>query len=218
MQEGLPVLYSFVRCPYAIRARLALAHIKQAYIHREVDLKNKPNHMISLSPKATVPVLYWEDGRVIDESVDIVIWALTNHLPDGWLENSMVDADAEIQNLLQDLSKDFVPALMRIKYPERYADANRMQQEKDLINYLQKMDKKLKHEYSLGIKPSYADILIAPMIRQLRSAEKEWFEINASQRVGSWLAHWVDSESFKAIMEKRPPWQSGDESVIVSYP
>ena len=80
------------------------------------------------------------------------------------------------------------------------------------------MDKKLKHEYSLGIKPSYADILIAPMIRQLRSAEKEWFEINASQRVGSWLAHWVDSESLKAIMEKRPPWQNGDESVIVSYP
>ena len=218
MQDDLPTLYSFVRCPYAIRARLALAYIKQAYIHREVDLKNKPNHLISLSPKATVPVLYWEDGRVIDESVDIVIWALTNHLPDGWLENEVVDADVDIQNLLQDLSKDFIPALIRIKYPERYVDANRMQQEKDLVDYLQKIDKKLKHEYSLGEKPSYADILIAPIVRQIRSAEKDWFEANAPQAVSSWLAHWVDSDSFKAIMEKRPPWQNGDESMMVKYP
>ena len=216
MSVDLPRLYSFVRCPYAIRARLALTYCGLTYIHREVDLKDKPHHMISLSPKATVPVLFWNDGRVFDESIDIVRWATANHLPAGWRENQKVDEDTEIQELLEKLASDFIPQLNRIKYPERFEDSDRRQQEIFLKKYLQHLGKKMRSNHHIADKPSYADILLVPLVRQLRGAETDWFMHNAPENIQAWLQSWVEVANFTHIMQKYSIWQPGEESVIVS--
>ena len=123
MKHNMPTLYSFVRCPYAMRARLALAFCGIDYVHREVDLKDKPKHMLSISPKGTVPILFWEDGRVLEESVDIVQWATSFYKPDNWADNMSVQEEGPLMDVFATLGTHFIPHVTRVKYPDRFPDA-----------------------------------------------------------------------------------------------
>ena len=131
----LPVLYTFRRCPYAIRARLALGFSCHSYEHREIELKNKPAAMLYISPKGTVPVLLLPDGKVIDESYDIVLWALQRNYPINWLK--MTAAAKNITSYyMQEFNSDFIFNLNRYKYPDRYENVDMQQHKVKILQFI----------------------------------------------------------------------------------
>lgn len=194
-----PVLYSFRRCPYAMRARLALAVSGVRYELREVKLSDKPAAMLALSPKATVPVLHLPDGRVIDESLDIIRWALAAHDPEAWLSR---DDPA----LIAANDGGFKHDLDRYKYPERHgsdADAHRER----ALTFLAVLERRLAVERHLcGAQRGLADAAILPFVRQFAGVDPAWFAHRPLAGVQTWLAGHLASDLFAAIMTLRPRW------------
>ena len=197
-----PILYSFRRCPYAIRARLALLFCDIKYDTIEVDLKNKPEAMLLLSPKGTVPVLQLQDGTVLDESYDIVQWALANNYPDKFL--LMTDEIKFIAELIYTkLNKEFIFHLNRFKYPDRYADVDNELHTNEIISFLNILNLELQqHDFLCGSAPSYIDILVFPFIRQLRIADADILTKNANHGLLAWFSWWSDSMFFQEVIKK----------------
>ena len=163
-----PVLYSFRRCPYAMRARLALAVSGTRGELREVRLSAKPQAMLAASPKGTVPVLVLPGGTVLDESLDIMRWALTNRDPEGWLARD--DAGLIAMN-----DGPFKHDLDRYKYPERYGVDAGAHREGGLA-FLREIDRRLAHTAQLcGAARGLTDAAIMPFVRQFAAVDREWF-------------------------------------------
>ncbi len=187
------ILYSFRRCPYAMRARMALRYSGVPVQIREVSLKAKPADMLAASPKGTVPVLVLED-RVIDESLDIMRWALACNDPDGWLA-----ADGEA--LIAHNDGSFKQALNRYKYADRYPDQPMAYYREQGCEFLQVLEARLQASHWLcGERLGLADIAIAPFIRQFRGVDLEWFGQAPYPRVREWVEAIIESNLFKAIM------------------
>ncbi|WP_239019670.1 glutathione S-transferase [Sphingomonas suaedae] len=196
-----PILYSFRRCPYAIRARLALAVSGTAVEHREVRLRDKPAEMLAASPKGTVPVLVLPDGRVIDESIDIMRWALARSDPEGWLAGD----DAE---LIAANDGPFKAHLDRYKYPERFA-ADEVDHRAAGLAMLQGLEKLLgERAYLGGERFGLTDAAILPFVRQFAAVDREWFAAQDVARVQGWLAAFVGSGLFDGVMVVREVWRS----------
>ena len=182
-----------------MRARLALQASGVAYEHREVVLKNKPPHMLSLSPKGTVPVLVLPGGKVIDQSIEIMYWALHENDVDGWLS-----ADAsQTRQLIDENDGSFKQALDKYKYairfPEQSAQVYRTQSEA----FLSKLERKLEGtSFLVADTLSLADIAIFPFIRQFAAVDATWFESADYLKLKTWLKHLVESELFQSVMEK----------------
>lgn len=194
-----PILYSFRRCPYAIRARLALAVSGIAVEHREVKLRDKPAEMLAASPKGTVPVLVLSDGAVIDESIDIMRWALARNDPEGWLAGD----DAE---LIAANDGAFKHHLDRYKYPERFA-ADDVDHRAAGLAMLEGLDARLgEHAYLSGDRFGLADGAILPFVRQFAAVDRDWFAAQAIPRVRAWLAAFVGSALFVGVMQVREVW------------
>jgi len=208
-----PVLYSFRRCPYAIRARLALQVAGQTVELREVILKNKPTELLQASAKATVPVLVLNDGRVIDESRDIMLWALSQNDPQDWLaqKNGLYD---EASSLIDQNDFDFKPNLDAYKYADRYpesADYYRQQGE----CFLRLLEHRLaQHAYLMGDQISLADMAIFPFIRQFAHVDIHWFNHSPYTKLQQWLSDFLTAQCFADVMNKYPAWQLGDAAVI----
>lgn len=196
---GAPILYSFRRCPYAMRARMALLVSGVAYVHREVLLRDKPAAMLAASPKGTVPVLVLADGTVIDESIDIMHWALAQHDPDDWL--SRVDAE-----LIAEFDGAFKHHLDRYKYAGRYG-ADPLAHRAAGLAFLAELDGRLaKLDYLGGAKPGFDDIALFPFVRQFAGVDAAWFATSASGRVRKWLTILVASELYERAMIRVQPW------------
>lgn len=204
----LPVLYSFRRCPYAMRARLALHASGVVHAHREVVLKNKPAHMLALSPKGTVPVLWLpQEARVLDESLDIMRWALQQHDPMSWwpaTDAALADAMA----LIAHNDGPFKQQLDRYKYPNR-SGLSSGQADRDLAAvWLRRLDERLRAQaFVSGGHWGLVDAAIAPFVRQYAHTDPGWFAAQAWPALASWLARFEASEMFAAIMHKHAPWQ-----------
>jgi len=200
-----PILYSFRRCPYAMRARLALAYTGIKVEIREVELKNKPQALRDISPKATVPVLHLPDGKVIDESLDIMHWALAQHDPAQWL------ADAQTaKTLITWNDGDFKFQLDRYKYADRHPQhpAEHYRQQGEL--FLAELESRLQIKpWLLGDHCTLADAAIFPFIRQFAAVDGQWFAAAEYPAVQQWLQNWVDSALFTAVMDKYPIWVEG---------
>ena len=195
----LPLLYSFRRCPYAIRARLAIAISGVDVEIREVDLKAKPAEMLALSPKGTVPVLVLPDGRVIDESLDIMLSALRQGDPLGMLEGYSDDAKA----LIQRNDVEFKSALDRYKYPERYPEFSVLHYRAQGENFLSELDRRLdKNRYLFGDRANIADIALLPFIRQFAQVDRAWLDESRYSNLRSWLDEWIASDVFDSVMRK----------------
>ena len=193
----LPILYSYRRCPYAMRARMALKLARIEVEIREVSLRDKPTHLLQVSPKATVPVLILQDGTVMDESLDIMYWALKTHAP-----GANIHADASALILENDTS--FKQALDAYKYPERYPNRTQIQHRADGEIFLQKLENLLvQNTYLLQATPSLVDIAIFPFIRQFAAVDTGWFEASPYPKLHAWLNGWIESELFKSVMQKR---------------
>jgi glutathione S-transferase len=208
---SLPVLYSFRRCPYAIRARLALRYTGITVALREVVLKDKPIELIACSPKATVPVLVLDEGRehqeVIDESLDIMLWALAQHDPDGWLDIDTVQAG----QLIDANDAQFKPWLDRYKYPDRYTELQPGEPRKHCEVFLTVLEGQLQtHEYLYGDRVSLVDMAIYSFVRQFAFVDMHWFSNSQYTELNRWLQAFLDTPLFNSVMYKYPQWQTGD--------
>ena len=210
---ALPVLYSFRRCPYAMRARLALAISGEPHEHREVVLKNKPAAMLAASPKGTVPVLVLPDGEVLDESLDIMRWALARNDPAQWLSPPEVAAH-ETEALIAGNDGDFKRHLHRYKYPYRYPDESggdaagfALQHRSAANGWLAQLDTQLHKGWLMGDRASLADMAILPFIRQFAHTDAEWFAAQPWPRLQGWLAAFEASALYQSVMGKHAAWQ-----------
>ncbi|MBI6950147.1 glutathione S-transferase [Pseudomonas koreensis] len=191
-------LYSFRRCPYAMRARMALRYSGVAVEIVEVSLKAKPAAMLAISPKGTVPVLE-ADGRVIDESLEIMRWALAQHDPDDWL----LDGDSRIAGLIEANDQGFKVHLNRYKYAERYPEQPMEVYRAEGAVFLQRLDGLLEgRDYLLSDHLSLADVALLPFVRQFAHVDREWFAQTPYVRLQAWLQRFLESNLFTSIMKK----------------
>jgi glutathione S-transferase len=197
------VLYSFRRCPYAMRSRLALAVSGVSCELREVKLSAKPAEMLAASPKGTVPVLVLADGTVIDESLDVIRWALAGRDPEDWQAR---DDPA----LIARNDGPFKHDLDRFKYPGRYGTDPLVHRRSGLA-FLQELEGRLSgSSYLCGPARGIADAAIVPFVRQFAATDRVWFDRQPLPRLKEWLASAMESDLFKAIMIRVPPWSAGD--------
>ena len=207
-----PILYSFRRCPYAMRARMALLTSNITCELREVKLSNKPSEMLSLSPKGTVPVLLLEDGSVIDESLDIMFWALEKNDTNSLFRDYMIN-EAENKKFLNMIDIDFKYALDRYKYPNRYDNVDPIMYREICHNILIGINDKInENNYIYGKYLSFIDIATLPFIRQFRIADPSWFDNEMPQtKIKNWLTNFLNLPIFRQIMTKYPEWVNEKE-------
>lgn len=195
----IPILYSFRRCPYAMRARMALLTSGTAYEHREVLLRDKPAAMLAASPKGTVPVLVLVDGTVIDESIDIMRWALAQDDPEQWLRH--VDA-----GLIEIFDIRFKHHLDRYKYAKRY-DVDPLAHRAAGFAMLAELDERLSGQnYLGGATRGFSDIALFPFVRQFAAVDADWLATRAPVAVRNWLASLTASDLFQLAMVPIAPW------------
>lgn len=207
--SSLPILWSFRRCPFAMRARLALASASQQVALREVVLRDKPQAFLDTSPSATVPCLdtgaKTGDG-VIDESRDIMIWALEQNDPEG-----LTDMPEEGHALIEACDGPFKTALDRYKYPTRYEGAQPAPSRGEAMHFVERLEAQLGGAgWLFGDHPRLADLAILPFIRQFAHVELAWWDARPMSGVQRWLARFKASERFASIMRKYPQWQPGE--------
>jgi glutathione S-transferase len=208
------ILYSFRRCPYAMRARLALMVSGQKWELREVVLRDKPQALLDASAKATVPLLIAPDGRVLDESLDIMVWVLQQHDPEHWLTPQSGSLGAML-SLIAQCDGEFKFHLDRYKYPERYDNADAQAHRAAGAGFLQMLDGQLcEAPYLFGKHATLADMAIAPFVRQFAHANQDWFYAQTFPSLQAWLLAIVDSEMFSRMMQKYPQWIPGTAGVI----
>ncbi len=212
--SSLPILYSFRRCPYAMRARLALAASGTTCILREVVLAQKPPALLEASPKGTVPVVVLPNGDVLEQSLDIMLWALRRNDPQQWLPANDGDMAATLQWIAQ-CDGDFKAALDRYKYPNRFALADGLAQRALGAQYLQALNTHLATQtYLAGQHLGLADAAIAPFVRQFAHTDPAWFASQPWPHLQRWLTAFESSDRYLQVMNKFPQWQEGQAAVL----
>lgn len=219
-----PILYSFRRCPFAMRARLALWQSGIGFQLREILLKDKPKPMLDASPKGTVPVLivnteskFGSDHpcMVVDESLDIMLWALTQQDPNGWLPRPAALKDA--LKLIERMDTEFKPWLDRYKYFERHPERSQSAYRQEFEVFLSELEKRLtQSSYLSGTNFGFLDAAVAPFIRQFAHVDLEWFEQSPYPNLIQWLNEFKSSELFQCIMKKFPVWQPEDQALLIN--
>ena len=197
LPEKLPILYSFRRCPYAIRARMAIVRTEHKCEHREVILRDRPGHMMEISPKGTVPVMLLPNGEVIEESLEIMQYVLNWELNDD--ETYWIDRN----------DNEFKYHLDRYKYPNRFENVDFIQQRDLAKRYLDDLDNYL----SDSISKRLSDALF-PFVRQFANHDRAWFDAQGWQNLHQWLDNNLVSDEFARCMKKYQQWHAGDEVAI----
>lgn len=198
-------LYSFRRCPYAMRARMALRYSAVDLNIVEVSLKAKPPEMLALSSKGTVPVLQ-VDGKVIDESLEIMHWALAQHDPDNWRLLGDLEGHALTAALIEENDQVFKLHLNRYKYPERHPEYPLEHYRAEGEVFLRRLEALLEtRAFLAAAHQSQADVAVMPFVRQFAHVDREWFAAAPYPRLQRWLQGLLDSELFVAIMAKQSP-------------
>lgn len=201
-----PILYSFRRCPYAMRARMALVASGTTVHIREVKLSNKPAELLAASPKVTVPVLVCANGRVIAESLEIMHWALERNDLENWLRH-------QDPALIEANDGAFKHHLDRYKYPERYG-SNPTEHRTAGVELLRPLEARLAvHDNLCGNKRGLTDVALFPFIRQFAETDRTWFDAQPLPRLQAWLSRHLASPLFETIMLRLAPWQPGDAAI-----
>ena len=188
---------------------MALAYSAIRVELREIKLSNMPQELLRISPKATVPVLHLPDGTILEQSLDIMHWALSISDPEQWL----VD-DSESNELIRQNDEDFKPLLDAYKYAERFPQLSQLEHRNNAEYFLHLLEQRLvDHPYLMGDRLSITDVAIMPFIRQFAGVEPRWFEQSDYPRLRRWLKYQIESQLFKSVMAKYAFWQSGDKTV-----
>ncbi|WP_136660298.1 glutathione S-transferase [Nitratireductor sp. XY-223] len=210
----LPILYSFRRCPYAMRARMALRASGTPVELREVVLRDKAPEFLAASPSATVPTLVAADGGVIDESLDIMLWALCMNDPEGWLAPEAGALD-DMLALIEHIDGPFKQSLDRYKYDTRHPDRDRLEERGKAAAELVALEDRLAESgWLFGGRPSLADMAILPFVRQFANTDRAWFDGEDWPTLKAWLEAFEQSDRFQAIMDKYPQWAAGDPVTV----
>lgn len=209
--QPLPIFYSFRRCPYAMRARLALRSSQLIVELREITLRDKPTSMLEASPKGTVPVLILPDGEVIDESLDVMLHVLKQSDPSGLLVPEKGTLDDALA-LITENDGSFKTELDHYKYSNRYDDVDREVSRQNASEFLMKLEGLLNENgpFLKGTECSIADIAILPFVRQFANVDFDWFAAQEWTRLISALEAFVNSPLFSSVMNKYPVWKEGD--------
>ena len=208
MVRDLPILWSHRRCPYAMRARLAIKSSRVAVRLREIIFRNKPDAFLSVSPDGTVPLIVLADGAIIEESLDIMRWALNINDPESWLDYDLCFAE----EFIRELDSDFKTHLDIYKYANRNDNDEWQKHQKKGAKFLQAVDEGLQNnDYLSGDQFGFLDAAALPFIRQFRNTDAVWFDAQNWQNLHPWLQDFMASPRFAAIMEKYTPWDEGNE-------
>lgn len=214
MKENHPILYSFRRCPYAMRARMAIAQASIAVELREVVLRNKPAQLLAISPKGTVPVLLLENGKLLEESLDIMHWAFSQQDKNNDISS---DIAKDISQLIEQNDAEFKYFLDRYKYADRYTEQTELYYRQKAEAFIQELENRLSnHAFLCSNNISFADIAILPFIRQFANVNIHWFQSSPYQHVNHWLNKQLESALFISIMDKYPAWQADSKKLIFS--
>ncbi|MEY3513354.1 MAG: hypothetical protein RL420_377 [Pseudomonadota bacterium] len=212
LPQDAPILYSFRRCPYAMRARLALLVSGIRCEMREITLAHKPSNMLEASPKGTVPVLVLKD-RVLDQSLDIMRWALGQNDPEGWSTSGQT-LDEEAHALVRMCDDAFKTHLDRYKYPNRYDLPDGLADREAGSTYLDQLNTKLmQSKFLMGAKWSWVDAAVAPFVRQFARTDRAWFDAQAWTALQNWLTQFEQSDNFSSVMHRYKIWYEGTKPV-----
>ena len=205
-----------------MRARMALSGSQQQVQLREILLRDKPADMVAASPKATVPVLILADDHLLEESLDIMLWALRNNDPQNWLSPQVGDLDGMLA-LIDRMDGDFKHHLDHYKYATRHApqdtdpDAYSQQNREAAPDILKGLDARLENQHFLfGDRRSLADVAIAPFVRQFANTDIDWFNAQPCPHLQRWLQAFLDDELFLGVMEKHKPWKQ--TGIAIDFP
>lgn len=208
------IFYSFRRCPYAMRARLAVCYSQIEVEIREVVLNDKPTSLLAYSPKGTVPVLVIHNNKVIDESRDIMQWALAQNDGNNWRRQNQPHLQTQISSLIDENDNEFKAILDKYKYADRHPEFTAAQYREQGCHFLNQLELLLRlHHNLISEDVSLADMAIFPFIRQFASVDKVWFEQSPYPKLRTWLARHTSSKLFTDIMYKYPQWSAGDKAV-----
>lgn len=196
---AIALLYSYRRCPYAMRARMALSYAGIAYQVQEISLKDKPPGLLAVSPKGTVPVLVLPDERVLEQSLDIMHWALQQHDPDSWLGMDREKSQA----LISENDGAFKQALDKYKYASRFPEQSAASYRSQAEVFLQKLELALQDgPFLSGAHLSLTDVAIFPFIRQFAAVDADWFAQANYPKLQTWLQARLESSLFLRVMAK----------------
>jgi len=227
----LPILYSLQNCPYAMRARLAILLAEQAVRLRAITMTNKPDHMLAMSPKGTVPVLILENSadinndnegkkQVIDESLDIMLWALNRNDPKNLLYSQSPESLKEMLAIIEENDKQFKPTLEQYKHARRYHNDDEEHYRQLCDPFIQKLEARLKqHDFLMGPTPSLLDYALLPFIRQFSRVNRQVYLQGSYTHLQKWLNRNLQSRLFSKAMFKYPLWlDSHQEFILVDKP
>jgi len=213
--KKLPILYSLRNCPYAMRARMAIFKSGQTVLLRDLVLSNKPEEMMQASPKGTVPVVVLEDGTVIEESLEVMLWVLHESDPNDLLHSYEESALPEMLTLINEFDNVFKVRLEQYKCAKRYQEDNIEECRMACQQYLQQLEQRLsKHAFLMSDKESLADIALLPFIRQFARVERQWYLQAPYPKVRTWLNNYLQSAMFSKVMAKHPLWLDSQQEVV----
>ena len=222
----LPILYSLQNCPYAMRARLAILLAQQTVMLRAIVMQNKPPEMLALSPKGTVPVLVLDvtsetmneaenTETVIDESLDIMLWALKLNDPENLLYSQDADALVEMLQIIKNNDEDFKPKLEKYKRAKRFHGDDEEECRLQCEPFIQTLEHRLtQHEFLMGSTPSLLDYALLPFIRQFSRVNRQLYLQGSYTHLQRWLNHHLQSRLFTKAMTKYPLWLDNHEECI----
>jgi glutathione S-transferase len=213
-----PILYSLQHCPYAMRARMALLRAKEDVLLRAIVTSDKPKEMLAISAKGTVPVLVLEDGNFLDESLDIMLWALKKNDPQDLLRASDPSILTEMLELIDECDVDYRANLTSYKHAKRFHIDTEIELRSACENYIQKLEDRLvSQSYFFGESLSLADLAILPFVRQFANTDKKWFRETHYKNLSQWLSTFMASTLFSKTMRKYPLWNEDHEEFIFNW-
>jgi glutathione S-transferase len=215
----VPILYSLRNCPYAMRARIGIHKAQLQIDLREVNLKQKPVEMLAASAKGTVPILVLDNEQqpptVIDESLDVMLWALRNNDPDNLLYSHDQSALPNMLKLIAQFDNEFKTCLNAYKAAKRYREDNVIECRQACEVFIQELENRLIESYFLvSAQESLADIALVPFIRQFAKVERQWYLQAPYPKVRQWLNQYLQSTIFTKVMAKHDLWVTKEEQSL----
>ncbi|WP_135458394.1 glutathione S-transferase [Vibrio echinoideorum] len=214
-ESDLPILYSLRRCPYAMRGRMGIALSQQQVLLREIVTKDKPSELLASSPKGTVPVLILPDGQIVEQSLDVMNWALQQNDPQDLLRSSNSALSESVHQLIKMNDEEFIGYLEKYRASLRYRNDDVEQRRRLCEGFISVLENKLaNHDYLFGNTPSLADFAVMPFVSQFVRVEKKWFVQSDYQNVGRWLRAHLESKLYGQVMKQYPLWNETKQDCL----
>ncbi|WP_454441490.1 glutathione S-transferase [Vibrio bathopelagicus] len=214
-ETDLPILYSLRRCPYAMRGRMGIALSQQKVLLREIVTKDKPSELLASSPKGTVPVLVLPQGTIIEQSIEVMIWALEQNDPQDLMRSSNPALNQQVLELIGRNDNEFIGHLEKYRASVRYRNDDSEQRRHNCEEFIAELENKLSnHDYLFGDTPSLADFAVMPFVSQFVRVEKKWFVQSEYQNVGRWLRAHLESKLYTQVMKQYPLWNETKQDCL----